>query len=135
MIGNYEDSGNRRGIYIGRGHHTSVEMMPYFLKVFDAEDGQDSCPQRRATVTAPQVLYLLNSELADRASRDMTEGLRRRSGDDLAAAVEYGYKLALSRSPTEFELAEALRFPDGDPLRLDVFCWSLMNLSEFLYVG
>ena len=135
VIGNYAGGSNRRGIYMGRGHHTSVEMMPYFLRVFDAEDGQDPCPQRRTTVTAPQVLYLLNSELTDRASRDMAEGLRRRSGDDLSAAVEYGYKLALSRTPTEFELSEALRFLDGDPQRLAVFCWSLMNLSEFLYVG
>jgi len=78
--GNYDKRSNRRGIYMGRGADASMNMMPAFLTTFDAEDGHIPCARRERTVTAPQVLYLLNGNLPQEASRDLAARIYREGG-------------------------------------------------------
>lgn len=132
--GNYDERRNRRGIYMGRGHHSSMNMMPDFLEVFNAEDGQQPCARREHTVTAPQVLLMFNSELTSEASKKLAQRLRTEASGDLASAVEQGFKIALSRLPSAAERDHALTYLNNDPQRLEGFAWLLLNLSEFFFV-
>ena len=74
---------NRRGAYMIRGYSTSRDVVPNFLQAFDVDDGRAPCPLRTQTVTAPQALFLMNSDEIDKASAKLAErlqeGVRRRS--------------------------------------------------------
>lgn len=133
-VGDYDDRTNRRGIYMGRGNGSSLEMMPEMLQVFNAEDGQTTCPVRQRTITAPQALYMLNSELTEQSAVRMGERLQKLSAGDLHEAVNLGYRIALSRFPSSAEREHAFTFLTDDPTRLGDFCWLLMNLTEFIFV-
>lgn len=133
--GNYDKRANRRGIYMGRGADASMNMMPAYLTTFDAEDGHTPCARRERTITAPQVLYLLNSPLTQAASRDLAERLYREVGPAPAAKVDYGYKLVLGRAPTPAERDAALSYlGKARPAELTGFAWMLLNLSEFVFL-
>src|SRR5205807_6332867 len=94
---------NRRGAYMIRGFSTNSEVTPNFLQVFDVDDGRAPCPVRTQTVTAPQGLFLMNSEEIENASTKFAERLAKESGGDLKAAVDLGYRLALGRPPAPAE--------------------------------
>jgi hypothetical protein len=133
-VGDYDNRTNRRGIYMGRGSGSSLEMLPEMLQVFNAEDGQTTCPVRQCTITAPQALYMLNSDLTEKAAVRMGERLGELSAGDLHEAVNVGYRIALSRFPSPEEREYALAFLEGNPARLGDFCWLLLNLTEFIFV-
>ena len=150
-LGNYDDRTRRRTLYMGRGYHVSVEMMPSFLETFDATAGRTPCARRERTVTAPQALFLLNSELSETAARALARRLLRESDGDLTAVVERGYALTLGREPSAAERNEAVAFLQGDRLaalpdgalpngalpdgaRVEAFAWMLVNLTEFSYI-
>jgi hypothetical protein len=88
---------------------------------------------RTQTVTAPQALFLMNSDVIDQATVQLAERLPHESGS-LPAAVELAYRLTLSRAPTSLERARALEYLGDDPTRLKGLAWLLFNLDEFLYV-
>jgi hypothetical protein len=132
--GNYDERRNRRAIYMGRGQHSSMNMMPAFLEIFNAEDGQFSCARRNHTLTAPQVLFLLNSELTHEASKKLAERLRREAAGDPKSAVDLGYRIALSRPPSGSERDHAMTYLNNDAQRLEGFAWMLLNLSEFVFI-
>jgi hypothetical protein len=125
---------NRRAAYMVRGYSTSRDVVPHFLQAFDAEDGRTPCPMRTQTVTAPQALFLMNSEPIDRATSHLAERLRRESGGSLPAAVQLAYRLTLARSPSPHETTKALEYLGDDSTRLKGLAWLLFNLDEFLYV-
>ncbi len=125
---------NRRAAYMVRGYSTSRDVVPHFLQAFDVEDGRAPCPLRTQTVTAPQALFLMNSEAIDQATTQLAERLRRESGGDLPAAVDRAYRLTLARPPTFHEKARSLAYLSDDPARLKGLAWLLFNLDEFLYV-
>ena len=66
-----------------RGYSTSRDVVPNFLQAFDVDDGRAPCPVRTQTVTAPQALFLMNSDEIEKASAKfaerLQEGVRRRS--------------------------------------------------------
>ncbi len=124
----------RRGAFMIRGYSTSRDVVPNFLQAFDVDDGRAPCPVRTRTVTAPQGLFLMNSEVIDRAAGKFAERLKRESGADLGAAVDLGYRVAVARPPSERERDAALAYLQGDAGRLKGFAWLLFNLDEFLYV-
>jgi hypothetical protein len=132
--GDYDDRRNRRAAYMGRGQHSSMNMMPSSLELFNAEDGQFSCARRVHTVTAPQVLFMLNSELTHGAAKKLAERLRAEAAGDLSSAVDLGYKIALSRTPSAAERDYAMTYLNNNGQRLDGFAWMLLNLSEFMFV-
>jgi hypothetical protein len=125
---------NRRGAYMTRGFSTNSEVTPNFLQVFDVDDGRAPCPIRTQTVTAPQGLFMMNSEEIEAASVKLAERLQKESGGDLKAAVDLGYKLTFGRPPSAIENDRALSYIESDPARLKGFAWLLYNLDEFIYV-
>ena len=124
---------SRRGAYMIRGYSTSREVMPNFLQAFDVDDGRAPCPVRTRTVTAPQALFLMNSETIHGAARKFAERLRREAGDDLGKAVDLGFRTAISRPPSAAERGVAMAYLQGDVGRLEGLAWLLFNLDEFLY--
>ncbi len=135
MTGYFDKRDNRRGIYMGRGSDSSMNMMPSFLATFDSEDGHAPCARRERSITAPQVLYMLNGALPQSASRDLAERFYREAGPSPAAKVDYGYKLALGRPPSASERDAALSYlQKAEPTQLTGFAWMLLNLSEFVFL-
>jgi hypothetical protein len=126
--------GSRRGAYLTRGYASNREATPAFLQAFDADDGRAPCPLRTHTVTAPQALFLMNSDVIDAACTKFAERLEKVAGKDLKAAVDIGYRTALGRAPSAAELERSLKYLDGDPGRLRGFAWVLFNLDEFVFV-
>jgi hypothetical protein len=124
----------RRGAYLTRGYASNREATPAFLQAFDAEDGRTPCPLRTHTVTAPQALFLMNSEVIDVATAKFADRLEKLAGKDLQAAVRLGYRTALARQPSGAEMERALKYLGGDPGRLRGFAWLLFNLDEFIFV-
>ena len=127
-------SKQRRGIYITRGYASNREVMPAFLQAFDADDGRAPCPYRTHTVTAPQALFLMNSEVIDRASTRFADRLKNTAGEDLAAAVNHAYLTAVARPASPAELSRALAYLGNDPARMRGLAWLLFNLDEFVFV-
>jgi hypothetical protein len=125
---------HRRGVYLVRGYSSSEEVLPHFLQAFDVDDGRTPCPLRTQTVTVPQALFTMNSDVVDKASGQFAARLRTVSGGDLRAAVELGYRIALARPPSPAEQHYALTYLGTDPTRLRGFAWLLFNLDEFVYV-
>src|SRR5437870_5745294 len=112
---------NRRAVYMVRGFATNRDVSPNFLQVFDVEDGRAPCPLRTQTVTAPQGLFMMNSEEIDKASTRFAERLRKEAGADLASAVDLGFRIALARTPSASEKDSALSYIQNDPERLKGF--------------
>lgn len=125
---------NRRAAYMIRGYSTSRDVMPGFLQAFDVDDGRAPCPLRTRTISAPQSLFLMNSDAIARATARFADRLRKESRGDLPAAVDLAYRIALTRPPSPTEQARAIAFLDGDPARLKDLAWLLFNLDEFLFV-
>jgi hypothetical protein len=125
---------NRRGAYMIRGFSTSTEIVPNFLQAFDVDDGRLPCPLRTQTVTAPQGLFMMNSDEVENASAKLAARLQKESGGDLKNAVDLGYRLTLDRPPSPAEKDGALTYIESDPARLKGFAWLLYNLDEFIYV-
>jgi hypothetical protein len=125
---------NRRATYLVRGYSTSRDVTPNFLQVFDVDDGRAPCPMRTQTVTAPQALFLMNSDAIEQASAKLAERLKTESGGDLKAAVSLAYQLTLDRKPVSSESDYALVYLENDPNRLKQFAWLMFNLDEFVYV-
>ena len=125
---------NRRGAYMIRGFSTNSDITPNFLEVFDVDDGRAPCPMRTQTVTAPQGLFLMNSQEIENASAKLADRLQKESGGDLKTAVDLGYRLTIGRPPSSAEEDRALTYIENDPARLKGFAWLLFNTDEFIYV-
>ncbi len=103
--------GNRRAAYITRGYATSREAVPTFLQAFDVEDGRVPCPLRTQTVTAPQALFLMNSDIIDKATTRFADRLQQESSSDLPTAVDLAFRIAVGRPPSPIEEGRAARLP------------------------
>ncbi|MFN7933954.1 MAG: DUF1549 and DUF1553 domain-containing protein [Bryobacteraceae bacterium] len=133
--GNFDTRSNRRGIYMGRGTDASMIMMPAYLRLFDAEDGHLPCARRERSISAPQVLFMLNGELAQSASKSLAKRIETETGASTTAKLEYGYKVVLGRTPSARERDHALSYlRDSNPASLEGFSWMLLNLSEFVFL-
>jgi hypothetical protein len=129
-----DDRTNRRAAYMLRGYTTSGDVMPHFLKAFDADDGRAPCPVRTQTVTAPQALFLMNGPEIDKAAASFADRLKHDAGSDLNAAVDLAYRTVVARPPSSLERERALAYLENDASRLKNLAWLLFNLDEFIYV-
>lgn len=129
-----KEATHRRAEYMVRGFSTSRDVVPVFLQAFDVDDGRAPCPLRTQTVTAPQGLFMMNSDIIEKASARFAERLSKESGGDLKSAVDLAYRIVLSRPPTESETSRSLDYLHNDPSRLKNFAWVMLNLDEFIYV-
>lgn len=125
---------NRRAAYMIRGFTPSRDVMPNFLQAFDVDDGRLPCPMRTQTVTAPQGLFMMNSDEIEKASAKFAERLQAASDGDLNVALDLAYRIALSRPPSANEKDRALTYLANDPAKLKGLAWLLFNLDEFIYV-
>jgi hypothetical protein len=129
-----KDAALRRAEYMVRGFSTSRDVVPVFLQAFDVDAGRAPCPLRTQTVTAPQGLFMMNSDVIEKASARFAARLGKESGGDLKSAVDLAYRIVLSRPPTESEVTRSLDYLHNDPSRLKNFAWVMLNLDEFIYV-
>jgi hypothetical protein len=130
---NAASSPTRRAAYMIRGFSTSRDVVPNFLQAFDVDDGRTPCPMRTQTVTAPQGLFMMNSDEIDRAATKFAQRLQKEAPSDLRAEVDLAYRYAIARPPTEKEMTRALSYLDNDPARVKGLAWLLFNLDEFIY--
>ncbi len=125
---------SRRAAYLTRGYSATREAMPVFLQTFDVDDGRVPCPFRTQTVTAPQALFLMNGGEVDQAAALLAGWIAKATGENLPAAIDLAYRVALCRPPSPGERAHALAYVENNPARLKNLAWLLFNLDEFVYV-
>ncbi|HEV8061142.1 MAG TPA: DUF1549 and DUF1553 domain-containing protein, partial [Gemmataceae bacterium] len=144
----------RRSIYLFAKRNVRLPM----LEAFDRPDALSSCPVRPVSTFAPQALILMNGPFMNEQARTFAGRLQRECGADTDAQVRRAYLLALGRSATNQEIAQAKSFlahqigvlesertdrPQKPPVRgkeaaaaaLADFCLALLNCNEFLYVN
>ena len=93
---------------------------------------------RDTTTVAPQALFLLNSELASRASANLAGSLLASTADD-GGRVEMLYWTAYGRAASTAEVARALTFvrQSSDAERERAWSWlcqTVLASNEFIYV-
>ncbi len=125
---------DRRGVYLTRGYIPSTDVMNNFLTSFDVDDGRTPCPIRTQTVTAPQALFTMNSDLVEKEADKLAALVLKESSGDVPRAVGEAYRRTLGRKPSASERDYALTYINNDPARLKELAWLLFNLDEFLYV-
>ncbi len=132
-----EDEQRRRSVYV---HIKRSLILPIF-ETFDYADTDASCPVRFATTQPTQALTMLNSEFMQEQAASFAARLGREAGDERRAQVDLALNLALSRRPTDVEIRRGLDLivdlgangvEPSDALRL--FCLTVLNLNEFLYL-
>jgi hypothetical protein len=96
---------NQRSVYLMTQR---IKRHP-FLTLFDGADPNASTAERRATTVPTQALFFLNDPFVHTKSEKFAERVARLSTDE-AQRIEAAYRLALGRSPTEAERAEAMEF-------------------------
>jgi Protein of unknown function (DUF1553) len=151
---------NRRSVYVFAKRNMRFPL----FEAFDQPDLHQSCPRRAVTVTAPQSLAMLNSELTLDLARQWAERLMAERFVTPHDLIRAAYRSAFSREATdeEIELAERFLFdesqlasaatgdtnsaeaesehrvgrPDGALGADEVadFCHALFNSSEFITV-
>ena len=105
------------------------------LQQFNGSDPNAVTAKRDVTVVASQALYFLNNSFVSDQSKVFSERLQNSDVSD-AERVRTGYRLALSRIPSDTELKRALEFLEHSPKdkAWPMFCQSLFCLNEFIYV-
>jgi hypothetical protein len=139
--GTLDEASRRRSIYFTIKRSKLVPMM----QVFDAPDALSSLGERASTTVAPQALMLMNNAMTRNCSRNFVRRIA--PANDLADALRSAYVIALSRHPTDDELADGLAFvkaqmqsyqsagkPEAPDLALADFCQVLLCLNEFVFV-
>jgi len=120
---------DRRSVYV----FVRRNLRYPFFEAFDRPDTNASCARRAVTTIAPQALTLLNSALANEASRTLADRIESEAGPLREAQVERAYWLTFARAPDAREQRLAAAYLDaGGTLRH--FCLALLNANEFLYV-
>jgi hypothetical protein len=140
-----EEDHRRRSIYLFARRNLRYPL----FEAFDRPEAATSCPRRTRSTTAPQSLFLLNSDFSLRCARDLAEYVCGRRGDEPAACVELLYRRALGRKPTIGEQAagEAFLYAAVERRRalagkseqelstpLSLLALTMFNLNEFIYV-
>jgi len=152
------DQRNRRSIYVFVRRNLRYPL----FEIFDMPDTNETCGRRNRTTTAPQALFVLNSELILNEARAFAGRVLAEAGTDSYAAIARSYRLAFGRDPSNDEVtftAEFLRrqaayvreragesarlalptpLPEGFDLAAGAaitdLCHALLNANEFIYV-
>ncbi len=95
----------RRSVYV----HVKRSVIEPVLGTFDIADTDSTCPVRFVTTVPTQALTTLNGEFFNQQAAAFADRLRREAGDDVAAQVAQGLRLALQREPTDDEIARRYR--------------------------
>jgi hypothetical protein len=149
---------NRRSVYVFAKRNLRYPL----FSVFDAPDGNETCPRRHVSTNAPQALMLLNGKLTLDIARAFAGRVLRETEGKPEQVVRRACRLALGRLPDgqEEELMRAFlrqetalvrqRLRTRRPVALAVdapaegdaafggavveLCHVLLNVNEFAYV-
>lgn len=131
----------RRSIYM-RVKRSEPEA---FLRVFDQPEPIQSIGSRGVATIPTQALTMMNDPLVRSAADGLADRARNAVGDDDTQAVEYCFRVALSRPPSPDEAARFTAFlaareeaAEGDDAQrqaaLSDACHLMLCLNEFIYV-
>jgi hypothetical protein len=142
---------NRRSVYVLAKRNLRYPL----FEAFDQPDLHQSCPRRAVTVTAPQSLAMLNSELTLQLAHSWAERLVAEHGDSPHELIQTAYRAAFSRQATAKEIKLSEKFL-ADESKLEstesrgesrshgpgtvgvdavaAFCHALFNSNEFITV-
>ncbi len=127
-VESFKGDGLRRMIY---AHKVRREREAVF-GAFDCPDAGQSTARRRDSTTPIQALNLFNSRFTLDQSAAFAVRVAQEVGDDPAKQVRHAYELALDRSPTRDETAEAL--PVVQMHGVAALGRALFNSNEFLFL-
>ena len=117
----------RRSIYVYR--RRTVEF-PFF-ETFDRPDPNVTAAARNVSTVPTQALTLLNNPFVLGQAHLFAYRLEQAAPLDVAKQIDLGYRFALTRPPTDEEVALAMDLVETQSL-VD-FTHVMLNLSEFLY--
>src|SRR6185295_378866 len=100
------DELNRRSIYSFSKRTMGVPM----LDTFDTTNTALPTGERTITTVAPQALMLMNDRFIHEKATALAQRIITEVGDDLSRQVQRSYELALSRKPSQRELAIAMDY-------------------------
>jgi hypothetical protein len=142
---------NRRSVYVLAKRNLRYPL----FEAFDQPDLHQSCPRRAVTVTAPQSLAMLNSELTLDLAHKWAERLVAEHSDSPHELIQAAYRAAFSRKATKQEIELSEKFlTDESKLEskeshsgstshgsskanveaVTAFCHALFNSNEFITV-
>jgi hypothetical protein len=99
--------------------------------VFDLPDQNVSFGARATSTVPTQALTLMNNAFVLNQAKLFANRLKETAGDDPAKQIDLAFRIALTRPPTEKEMAVSMDLIKSQSL-LD-FTNVVLNLSEFLY--
>ncbi|MBX3401342.1 MAG: PSD1 domain-containing protein [Gemmataceae bacterium] len=125
------DANNRRRTLYGQVRRRDLTDL---LRLHDFPDPLTHSANRIPTTTPLQQLFALNGPLL----RQEATALAKRLDTDVPAGgadrVKRAYSLLFNRTPTERELALALKYVDGKPDAWSKYAHVLLGSNEFLFV-
>jgi hypothetical protein len=142
--GTLDENSTRRSIYFTVKRSKLIAM----LQLFDAPDAIQAIGARQTTTVPPQSLLLVNNGRVRNWAVALRQRIQRAGKKDLDDAIREGYLIALSREPTDEQLARMRSFineqsadyqsgrsqDEARSLAMDDFCQSLMCMNEFFYI-
>jgi hypothetical protein len=157
QVSSDEQDHRRRSIYLFSRRNLRYPL----FEAFDRPDALSSCPRRDRSTTAPQALFLLNSQFSLAQARCLAANLLTHSAN-ADARIALGFRRLLSREPNTDELAMSREFLSNELVRqraegssgdevvvslsaphavdpyestaLVEFCLAMFNLNEFVYI-
>jgi hypothetical protein len=142
--GTLDKNSTRRSVYFT----VKRQRMIPILQLFDAPDALQSIARRQITTVAPQALMLMNNGRVRAWAVSFHQRIQRDGKKKPDDVIREGYRIALSREPTNEELASMRSFimeqiadyqskhnkNESQLLAMADFCQLLMCMNEFLYV-
>ena len=117
----------RRSVYVYRKRGLAFPM----FQVFDLPEQNITAAARYVSTVPTQALTMLNDVFVLRHAQLFAERVKKEAGDDPARQIDLAYRIALTRPPTQTELAIALDATRTGSL-VD-FTHVLLNVNEFVY--
>ena len=136
----------RRAVYLPVVRSSLYEM----FQAFDLPDPATPNGDRNSTIIAPQALFMMNSTLVLKSTRNMAQKLLDRKDLDDQGRIRDAWERALSRPPSSAEVDRALTFvsqiekamqeKEKDPAARHLFAWesfckALLASNEFVYLN
>ena len=136
----------RRAVYLPVVRSSLYEM----FQAFDLPDPATPNGDRNSTIIAPQALFMMNSTLVLKSTRNMAQKLLDRKDLDDAGRIRDAWERALSRPPSSAEVDRAMTFvaqiekamapKEADAakrhlLAWESFCKALLASNEFVYLN
>ncbi|MFO0915760.1 MAG: PSD1 and planctomycete cytochrome C domain-containing protein [Pirellulales bacterium] len=140
-----EQTASRRTVYAFIKRSLLLPM----LEVLDFCDTTRSTGRRMTTTVPTQALTMFNGQFTNRQAELFADRLQRMAPDDPTRQIQLAWQLALSRLPSEVELAAATAFlreeiataeddaseepADRQRRAMIQLCRTIVNLNEFVY--